>query len=53
MLTNFLEQQDLFLMNSFFKNQGLSRKWSWKSPDGSMANEIDYILMNKRRTTKS
>ena len=48
MLVNFLEQQDLFLMNSFFKKSP-NRKWTWKSPDGRTANEIDYILTDKRR----
>lgn len=48
MLVNFLEQEELFLMNSFFKKQP-QRKWTWRSPDTVTKNEIDFIIADKKR----
>lgn len=48
MLVNFLEQEELFLMNSFFKKQP-QRKWTWRSPDSVTKNEIDFIIADKKR----
>nr|ADI61818.1 endonuclease-reverse transcriptase [Bombyx mori] len=48
MLVNFLEQEELFLMYSFFKKQP-QRKWTWRSPDSVTKNEIDFIIADKKR----
>jgi hypothetical protein len=47
-LADFLEKEELFMMNSFFKKPP-HRKWTWMSPDGSTRNEIDFIMSTKRR----
>ncbi|CAG4920088.1 unnamed protein product [Colias eurytheme] len=47
MLLDFMEREGLYLMNSFFKKPK-QRKWTWISPDGSIKNEIDFILSTKR-----
>ena len=50
-LLNFLQQHDLFTMNSFFSGK-IQRKWTWASADGTIKNEIDYIITNHKATVK-
>ena len=46
MLVNFAERHGLKIANTFFqKRQG--RKWTWKSPNGTTKNEIDFIITDK------
>ena len=47
-LADFLEKEELFMMNSFFKKPP-HRKWTWMSPDGSTRNEIDFIMSTNRQ----
>ncbi|XP_063635113.1 uncharacterized protein LOC134805838 [Cydia splendana] len=47
-LADFLEREELFMMNSFFQKPP-HRKWTWMSPDGSTRNEIDFIMTDKKR----
>ena len=51
-LLNFLQQHNLFAMNSFFTGKA-QRKWTWASPDGVTKNEIDYIITNRKSTVKN
>lgn len=51
-LLNFLQQHDLFAMNSFFTAK-IQRKWTWASADGVTKNEIDYIIANRKSTVKN
>lgn len=46
-LLEFLLQQKLYAMNSFFK-KAPQRNWTWSSPDGVTKNEIDFIISNRR-----
>ena len=46
-LINFCEQNNMFIMNSFFKKKP-HRKWTWRSPDGKTKNEIDFVLATER-----
>lgn len=50
-LTNFINSEKLFCLNTFYKKQ-TQRKWTWCSPDGQFRNEIDYILSNDRTICK-
>ncbi|XP_072931484.1 uncharacterized protein [Epargyreus clarus] len=47
LLANFLEREDFFMMNSFYTKKA-QRKWTWISPDGTVKNEIEFILADKR-----
>ncbi|KAI8420615.1 hypothetical protein MSG28_007859 [Choristoneura fumiferana] len=47
-LVDFLEKEELYVMNSFFQKRP-SRKWTWIGPDGSVRNEIDFIMTTKKR----
>lgn len=51
MLVNFLNDQKLYCLNTFFKKQP-QRKWTWCSPDKRVKNEIDYIFSNTRTICK-
>jgi hypothetical protein len=51
-LLNFLQQNNLFAMNSFFAGKP-QRKWTWASADGVTKNEIDYIITNRKSTVKN
>lgn len=51
-LLNFLQQHNLFAMNSFFTAKR-QRKWTWASPDGVTKNEIHYIITNRKATVKN
>ncbi|XP_063630347.1 uncharacterized protein LOC134801658 [Cydia splendana] len=39
-------EYNLHIMNSVYKKKP-NRKWTWISPNGSIRNEIDFILTNK------
>jgi hypothetical protein len=45
-LIDFAICNKLKIMNTFFK-KSVSRRWTWKSPNGQTKNEIDIILKNK------
>lgn len=47
MLVNFMEQEKLFHMSSFFEKRP-ARKWTWISPGGKHKNEIDYIFSSHK-----
>jgi len=51
-LLNFLQQHNLFAMNSFFTGKK-QRKWTWASADGTTKNEIDFITTNQKSTVKN
>ena len=40
----------LCIMNTFFQHRSVHKK-TWKSPNGTIQNEIDFICMNKRWKT--
>lgn len=42
-LIDFALEYKLSIMNTFFKKRA-SRKWTWKSPDHTIMNEIDFIM---------
>ena len=48
-LVEFAASRKLYIGNSKYKKRD-SRKWTWKSPDGSVKNEIDFIMTNKEDT---
>ena len=48
-LIEFATSRKLYIANSKFPKKS-SRKWTWKSPDGSVKNEIDFIMTNKSNT---
>ncbi|KAI5706767.1 hypothetical protein M8J75_011119 [Diaphorina citri] len=50
-LIQFSEETRLKIMNTFFKKQ-TQRKWTWRSPNHEIRNEIDFILANKMETIK-
>lgn len=37
---------------SFF-NKKVSKKWTWKSPDGVTENEIDHLMINNMKIVKN
>ena len=45
-LVQFATSKNLRIENTFFK-KSKNRKWTWKSPNGAVMNEIDYILSNR------
>ena len=49
MIVDFASRNELKVMNTFFQ-KSLHKKWTWKAPNGSVKNEIDYV-MAKRPTT--
>lgn len=46
-LLDFLQQNNLYAMNSFFK-KAPQRQWTWASPDGVTKNQIDLIISNMK-----
>ncbi|XP_030753938.1 craniofacial development protein 2-like [Sitophilus oryzae] len=51
MLVNFLNNEKLYCMNTFYQKQ-TQKKWTWRSPDGRVKNQIDFILTNKNTICK-
>src|SRR5713101_6851920 len=47
LLEEFLGKQQLYIMNTFFMKKE-KHKWTWRGPNGTTKNEIDYILTNKK-----
>lgn len=47
MLLNYLSIEDLFCINTHFKKSS-QWKWTWKSPNNTVKNKIDYILTNNK-----
>lgn len=48
MLLNYLRNENLYCMNTFFE-KAPQRKWTWKSPNNLVKNEIDYVLTSGRK----
>ena len=42
-LIEFALRSKLFIANSKFK-KNINRKWTWRNPDGTIKNEIDFIM---------
>ena len=51
-LIEFTTSRKLYIANSKFQKKD-SRKWTWKSPDGSTKNEIDFIMVNQESTIEN
>ncbi|XP_062525575.1 craniofacial development protein 2-like [Bombyx mori] len=47
-LIDFAHENNFAIMNTFFKKTNKQR-WTWRSPNGKIKNEIDYILTNLHR----
>uniref|UniRef100_A0A914WVW6 Endonuclease/exonuclease/phosphatase domain-containing protein n=1 Tax=Plectus sambesii TaxID=2011161 RepID=A0A914WVW6_9BILA len=47
-LADFCNNNRLFVLNTLF-HKSPQRKWTWRSPNGTTKNEIDYIISNDRR----
>ncbi|XP_069358103.1 craniofacial development protein 2-like [Maniola hyperantus] len=45
---DFCQQHELKIMNTMFNKPG-SKRWTWKSPNGTTLNEIDFITTNVPR----
>ncbi|GBP01096.1 LINE-1 retrotransposable element ORF2 protein [Eumeta japonica] len=45
-LVDFALEHKLAIINTCFKKKP-NKKWTWRSPDGKIKNEIDYILSNQ------
>ncbi|MFH4973479.1 hypothetical protein AB6A40_000188, partial [Gnathostoma spinigerum] len=50
-LVTMAESNKLYIGNSWFK-KAPTRKWTWITPSARKKNEIDYILVDKRRILK-
>ena len=46
----FCEEQELVLVNTWFKKHPI-RLYTWKSPDGKIRNQIDYIAIDQKWKT--
>ena len=46
MLRKFAEANNMKIINSFYKKH-LSRRWTWRHPNGVNKNEIDCIMTDK------
>ncbi|KAG6932570.1 craniofacial development protein 2, partial [Chelydra serpentina] len=42
------EMKELYVANTWYKKK-ISRRWTWIAPNAKSKNEIDYILVNKKR----
>lgn len=51
MLADYVHHKRLYIMNTFFSKKP-QRRWTWRSPDGSVKNEIDYIISDKKHIVK-
>lgn len=47
-LIDFAHENNFAIMNTFFK-KNIKQRWTWRSPNGKIKNEIDYILTNLHR----
>lgn len=47
-LIDFAHENNLAIINTFFKKKNKQR-WTWRSPNGIIKNELDYILTNLHR----
>ncbi|XP_057667257.1 craniofacial development protein 2-like [Diorhabda carinulata] len=47
-LIDFLHNQKLYVMNSFFQKK-LHRRWTWVNPNGRTKNEIDFFITTRKR----
>ncbi|KAG7297047.1 hypothetical protein JYU34_019980 [Plutella xylostella] len=50
LLMNFCFENKLQITNTLFKKHQ-KQKWTWKSPNGEIKNEIDFILVKNRQKT--
>lgn len=50
-LVDFAVNQRLYIMNTFFQKKE-NKKWTWRSPNGEIKNEIDFIMANDKRIFK-
>lgn len=50
-LIQFAQGQSLKVSNTFFRKRPKD-KWTWRSPDGTVKNEIDYILCDNIQVIK-
>lgn len=48
-LVQFAQEHRLKIANTFFRKNPQNR-WTWRSPNGSTKNEIDYILSNRQNS---
>ncbi|CAH2207796.1 jg21271, partial [Pararge aegeria aegeria] len=44
-LIDFAMENKLAIINTFYKKKA-KRRWTWRSPNGQVKNEIDYVLSN-------
>jgi hypothetical protein len=51
-LIKFAKEHNLFMQNTFYKKPP-SAKWTWRSLDGKMKNEIDFILSDSRENVEN
>ena len=51
-LINFALAHDFKIMNTFFQKSE-NKRWTWRSPNHEIRNEIDYILTNKQSIVKN
>ncbi|XP_060517971.1 uncharacterized protein LOC132696860 [Cylas formicarius] len=47
LLLNYVKENNLHIMNTYFKKKE-SRRWTWKSPNGLIKNEIDFLISNNK-----
>ncbi|XP_071577202.1 craniofacial development protein 2-like [Temnothorax nylanderi] len=47
-MMDFLSKEKIYCLNTFFKKHP-KRKWTWRSPDNTIKNEIDYVLATDKR----
>ena len=52
LLVNFAEKYNMRVMNTFFQKR-VGRKWTWRSPNGTTKNEIDFILADESNSVSN
>ena len=52
MTIEFALRNRLKIMNTFFQKP-LNRKWTWKAPNGTVKNEIDYVMVTRSDIVKN
>ena len=52
LLVNFAEKYNMRVMNSFFQKRA-GRKWTWRSPNGTTKNEIDFVLADESNSVSN